>query len=535
MPGEPAEIELSDMFDRFGHIAHDWGSAQLTEAENVNTLDGVPDSSWFTNRHGRTRMSIPELVRGGNSGDGPEAHTPWRIFQSKSQGLTPGFQIIDSTGERYVIKFDPLDVPEIASGAEVIATKLFHAFGYSTPENHIVRVHPDHLVIEPGTTLEDRFGDERVLTPERLARVLRRVPRLEDGRMRVTASKYIAGRPIGPYRYFGTRTDDPNDVIRHENRRELRGLRLFAAWTNHDDTRAQNTQASYVEDDGRHYLRHYLMDFGSTFGSGSVEMQLPHLSYQFWLDPGEVRRNIAGFGLRTPRYRTIEWPDLDTLSSIGRWEATVYEPEAWRNDYPNPAFARMTDRDAFWAAKIIMRFTPEELRAIVETGEYTNPAAAEYFYDILFQRQQKTARVYINRLNPIDEFLVTTDGLAFTNLSERYGFAPPGTSYRVRWSVYERRRRDRAAAGRAGNTPGARGAASGGGCGAGRELSAGRDSLGPPGPRGVEPACGGVSAAGGGWLRRGRHRARIRSTEQHHVGRPFRGAGWGGALAPPRS
>ena len=68
------------------------------------------------------------------------------------------------------------------------------------------------------------------------------MPRLADGRVRVTASRYLAGRPIGPFRYYGTRTDDPNDVIPHENRRELRGLRLFAAWTNHDDTRAHNTQ-----------------------------------------------------------------------------------------------------------------------------------------------------------------------------------------------------------------------------------------------------------------------------------------------------
>ncbi len=54
---EPAEIELSDMFDRFGHIAADLGLPELTEAHNVNTLD-----SWFTNRHGVRRMSIDDLV-----------------------------------------------------------------------------------------------------------------------------------------------------------------------------------------------------------------------------------------------------------------------------------------------------------------------------------------------------------------------------------------------------------------------------------------------------------------------------------------
>ena len=36
------------------------------EAANVNALDEVPDSSWFTNRHSRKRMTIAELVQGPN-------------------------------------------------------------------------------------------------------------------------------------------------------------------------------------------------------------------------------------------------------------------------------------------------------------------------------------------------------------------------------------------------------------------------------------------------------------------------------------
>ena len=289
VPEEPAEIELSDMFDRFGHIVADLGSPELTEAENVNTLDEVPDSSWFTNRHGVKRLTIPELIRGPNTLDGPDMSVPWQVFRSKIGGLTPGFQIIDGRGDRYVIKFDPVGIPELSSAAEIIGTKLFYAIGYNTPENYIVAVDPEAgLVIEPGTVVEDEFGDEEPLTRSSLRRKLRRVPRLPDGRIRVTASRYIAGRPIGPFRYYGTRSDDPNDVILHENRRELRGLRLFAAWTNHDDTRAQNTQDSWVDDGDRHYIRHHLMDFGSTFGSGSVDLQLPNLSFHYWLDFSEV-------------------------------------------------------------------------------------------------------------------------------------------------------------------------------------------------------------------------------------------------------
>ena len=51
--------------------------------------------------------------------------TPWRVFRSKIGGLTPGFQILDGRGDRYVIKFDPVRIPELSSAAEVIATKLY--------------------------------------------------------------------------------------------------------------------------------------------------------------------------------------------------------------------------------------------------------------------------------------------------------------------------------------------------------------------------------------------------------------------------
>ena len=150
-----------------------------------------------------------------------------------------------------------------------------------------------------------------------------------------------------------------------------------------------------------------------------------------------MKRNVWGFGLRTPKYRTVEWPSLPEYDSVGRWEAVSYEPHEWGNDYPNPAFVRMTDRDAFWAAKIIMRFTPDELQAIVESGAFTDPVEATYFLDVLIARQRKTARHYLNRLNPLDDFTVGAGGLGFANLSERYGFAPPGSIYRVAWSTYD--------------------------------------------------------------------------------------------------
>ena len=438
VPEKPAELDLSDLYDRFSHVFMDMGKSPLgTEAQSVNTLDEAVDGDWFVNRHGSKRMSLSELVRGPNQGEPPNPEETWTVFRSKSQGITPGFEIRDESGDRYVIKLDPAEVPELASAAEVIATKIFYALGYHVPENYVVRVHPDRFAIEPGTQVEDKFGDKSALTPFRFHRIIRRIPRLPDGTMRVTASEYVPGIPIGHRRYFETRSDDTNDVIPHEDRREQRGLRLFAAWLNHDDTRAQNTMDSWVKENGTHHVRHYLLDFGSTFGSGSVDMQLPHLSFHYWLDLPVVKKNLVGFGFHVPEYRKADWPEFPEYESVGRWESELFDPVKWRNDYPNPAFLRMTARDAFWAAKILMKFTREELAAIVETGEYGDPKDARYFLDVLLERQLKCGRFGINAINPLDEFRIQEGSLAFVNLSERYGFVEAETSYEIQWFAYD--------------------------------------------------------------------------------------------------
>ena len=90
-----------------------------------------------------------------------------------------------------------------------------------------------------------------------------------------------AGKVVGQFTFNGRRSDDPNDVFPHERRRELRGLRLFAAWLNHDDARAINSIDTYVEENGRRYIRHYLQDFGSNLGSGSTSAQQPRGGYEY--------------------------------------------------------------------------------------------------------------------------------------------------------------------------------------------------------------------------------------------------------------
>ncbi len=436
-PIKPGEIELSDLYDRFGHIAHDFGSGVWGEAENVNTLDEVPDSSWFTNRHGRKRMSIDDLVKGPYTTPPPHPERGWTIFRGKTQGITPGFHIMDDQGDRYVIKAGAPGYPELNSSSEMIATRIFYALGYNTPENFIVYIRPEHLTVKEGTMVEDRFGDKVHYTKKMVVDGLKIMTPEADGSYRMVASKYIDGQPLGPFRYYGKRSDDPNDIYDHEQRRELRGLRLIAAWVNHDDTRAHNTQDSWVEEGGRRYIRHYLIDFGSCFGSGSSFRQLPNLAYHYWLEPEEVKRNALGFGFHVPTYRKVEFTDDKEFPGIGRFESKWFVPEEWKNDYPNPAFVRMTERDAFWAAKLIMSFTEEELRAITKTGKFKTEKEEDYFVNTLVIRQRKSGGFGLNRVNPLDEFRLENGVLSFTNLSQKYGLGASGSTYRAQWGVLD--------------------------------------------------------------------------------------------------
>ena len=98
------------------------------------------------------------------------------------------------------------------------------------------------------------------------------IERRADGTVRVLASKFLKGKPVGPYPYRGVRIEDPNDRIPHEHRRELRGYRVFCAFLDHTDSREANTLDMFhkVNESGEGYIKHHLIDFGSIMGSAGA-------------------------------------------------------------------------------------------------------------------------------------------------------------------------------------------------------------------------------------------------------------------------
>jgi hypothetical protein len=245
-------------------------------------------------------MTLAELVRGPNQIDGP-APGMWHVTGRPDAGITPKFTIKDARGDTYLIKLDPAKFPELPSSVEVISTKIFHAIGYHVPEDFIVTFDLSRLDVAPGAQITTLSGKKRLIEKEDLAQWLKNTPRTKDGSIRALASRYVPGKVVGQYRYTGTRPDDPNDIYPHERRRELRRLRVFAAWLNHDDARSINSIDTYVEEDGRHYIRHYLQDFGSNLGSGSTSAQQPRGGNEYLIERDKIGKDLISFGLNPAR------------------------------------------------------------------------------------------------------------------------------------------------------------------------------------------------------------------------------------------
>src|SRR4051812_7348239 len=282
---KPLEIDL--MVDLASSIANGANVKAPGRARNLNSVDEVPDSSWFTNRAADHPLTAEEVAKGPDTNDGPAPGT-WTITSSKSDGVTPGFTVKDSTGQRWFLKFDPPGYRAMATGTEVTATKLMWALGYNVPENHVAYMRREQLTIGEGAKFTPAGRKPRAMRPDDLEHLLERASREPDGRYRIVASKGLPGKPIGRIRFVGTRPDDPNDIVPHEDRRELRGYGVFAAWLNHVDAKAINSLHTPVADEGRSHVRDHLIDFCSPLRRGRVAPPRYSGSAQDIVPPREV-------------------------------------------------------------------------------------------------------------------------------------------------------------------------------------------------------------------------------------------------------
>ncbi len=422
---------VASLEDLVANTLGDKGDRRDVGAMNVNTVDEVPDSSWFTNRIGREAMSVDTIVRG------PDRFTVlsiqgFPIVEGKGEGLQPGFRVKDDQGHLYQVKLDGKTTPEMSTGAEMIGTTILHAMGYNVAEAYLVEFDPDAVVIAEGARIRDGGGRERALVRSDIKDALASAARLPNGRYRAIASRFIDGKPLGGFHYWGTRPDDPNDIVPHEHRRELRALRVIAAWLNHDEANSTNTFDALVEEGGRHWVKHYLLDFGSLLGSDTTRPQRGRSGNEYLLDWGEGLKTAATLGLYVRPWLRVDYPD--DLRPVGRFEADFFDPLDWRPVYANPAFDNMRPEDAFWAARLVARFDEPAIRGIVGKARYSDPQVVEYVVQTLLKRREKVLQAWLNAVNPVVDPHLAADGtLTFGNAAVAAGVAPPVERYRLAW------------------------------------------------------------------------------------------------------
>ncbi len=408
------QIMIMDPIDRGLSLADE------ETAHDINALDEVPDSTWFENRIGRFDLK-PEDVARGPGGAPPKL--PLVVTKGKSEGSNSGFFATDADGRKFLIKLDL--VPEMRTGNTAFVSRLFWAMGYHVPKEHVFSFKLTDLRIDPKAKYDKGVDEDLPFGWTELKEVIGKTPPARLGEYRALASELLPGKPKGGFRDRGRRSDDPNDTIDHEHRRSLRGLQVFATWLDHSDIGENNTIDMYVEEDGRRFIKHHLMDFGETLGAHAVshawvgyqhvfdyEYQFGSLfTLGFWKRPWEGRDELP--------FRTVGpyFPDQD--------------PELWREKKPYLPFRNRTAADAFWAAKIIMRFSRAHIEAAMEQGKFTDPAAKRYLVDTIMTRRRLIGLEYMNPVTAFDHFRIERDRLCMTDLSVFYRLASGGYLERV--------------------------------------------------------------------------------------------------------
>ena len=401
-------------------------------AQNVNSMDEVPNSSWWTNRIGQHAISPEEASRGACNGLDPlDPNETWTIVEAKPNGANPGF-FIEAPSGRYLLKFDGQVQPQRATSADIIGSRFYWTAGYHAPCNQVVYFDPSILRIAEDATTEDVYGNDVPISAADIAKVLDAGFRLRNGLIRVSASAFLPGRPIGPFEYEGTRGDDPNDRVPHEHRRELRGNKILAAWLNHHDAREQNSLDVWIEaGESSGYLQHYMIDFGDCFGGRFGLNELDRRTgHSYFVDWEHIPVDFFTLGIYPrPWYRAELNEEVEIF---GYYTAKDFIATDWHTDYPNAAFIEARYDDELWMARIIARFSDEHIRHIVSAGQLTNPRHAEYLTRTLIERRDKIMEQYFTKFAPLDRFRLVrrtpgdpTQSLCFEDLAIRYGVTNP--------------------------------------------------------------------------------------------------------------
>lgn len=379
-------------------------AGRRAEAYNVTSADEVADEGWFVSRvSDRTGGAPPD------SEANPDSRAPWTVIAWHRASTLPVLTIRDATGREYWLTFDAPEFPELATTAEIVTAQLYRAAGYHVPTVALLRFDPDRQLATPSDSLRGALSG---------------LPRDGTGRIRA-AAHHLPGQALGAFNFSGHRSDDPADSIPHEQRRELRGLYVVAAWLNHTGLFRGTTLDVGIEG-GTPAVRHYLLGLESTLdaAAGGRPKRQRAGTEATW-DAGKIVSRLLTLG-----FFAVPWERAD---------AAPFDPGRWTPSFPNSAFAHRTTRDGYWGAKRVGGIANEQIVAAVWAAQPTDSTRARALIGMLQTRRLATLRHWYSRVTAFDEPAIGGAGeartLQFRDLMVGEGLATAGPrSYHIRAS-----------------------------------------------------------------------------------------------------
>jgi len=412
-----------DIPDKMLRVAAVFGVDRKRQAANVNAYDEVSNSTWFTNRN-HVKFVSPGAIRTGPF-EGVQPAKPWTVTDVKVGGYNIGFQIKDAEGQKWLVKLDPKNSPQLGSGAGTVVSRLVWAAGYNIALYQSVTFRREDLVFQTQiASAKDVATGDPPITEAGLTDLLSRGARSEDGRYFASASLFLPGKPAGPLDLHGRRHDDPNDWYRHKNRRELRGLFVFYSWLNNWDVKDQQTLDMYGKaDTPSAHLTHYLLDVDGSLGAAAEGAKPLPYGYEMRVDFPWMMKRVVTLGFVHEPWRTA--PQETGIPSAGNFAAKGFNPKRWKPLEEVPSFRKMTNRDGYWGAKVVASFSDAQIAAAIDAAHYEDPRAVQYLTQTLIERRDTIARYWFSRVAPLDFFQVQGGALRFRDLALDLGLTEP--------------------------------------------------------------------------------------------------------------
>lgn len=348
-----SEVVLSEAYLR-RPLVDALDPARIPDAGDVNALDEVPRSTWFSPSASAAVEGPPQL--------------PLRVLADAPATSPSALPVLDARGRRFELLRDPADRPQMRTAASVVASRLVRALGYFVAESSVIDLSDADLVAKDAAA------------SDRARAFLEAGPPAVEGRRRAAATRWPPGVDLGPTPSAEQRGDDPNDRVAHPDRRTLRALKAVFAWLGVTRVTPGVLRDVYAGPSGRGHVVHYLASLDGALGADAVvrptdDAEAPDQSA--WITLGSL-------GLIAPRLK----PTQTRWRSIGEYEPRV----TWRDFTTSPPLEpldRTLSADAYWAAKRIAGVQPAQIAAALDAAKLGDASARARLSEVLLARQRR--------------------------------------------------------------------------------------------------------------------------------------------------